>query len=246
MHGSASATYFKHCTHALNTLHHQVVTTRYTLGSDEYCELSSISNLPSRRHTWRCKRGFDIICAIFRLNVVVLGPSANKAENLLETFKDKELDFNQQIRRTIIDTSGNRPHITALKEHLSLVNAQLLVLGAEELRKMGSFVRHAIKQLMDVHILVIKSDSLGQLFRATGWKASSVLISLMFAQPVAMHGVQNTILSGLHLCATSWLSSDTSLYLLILHNIKCCCRCRPFDCYGPCGQQSSRNDSMAE
>lgn len=106
------------------------------------------------------------------MDIVVLGPSANKAENLLESFKNEELDFNQQIKRTIIDTSGNKPHITALKEHLLHSNAQLLILGAEELRKMGSFVRHAIKQLMDVHILVVKSDSLGQLFKATGWGAS--------------------------------------------------------------------------
>ncbi|GMH39547.1 hypothetical protein BSKO_07445 [Bryopsis sp. KO-2023] len=106
-----------------------------------------------------------IIKLFDRLNVVTWGPASEKTKHILDGFKDEELDFNQQIVREVVDTGTERSYNAALRQHISTVNGKLLILGVDDLTRMGSFVRHAVKNITDVHILVVKSDSLGKLFR---------------------------------------------------------------------------------
>lgn len=97
-----------------------------------------------------------------------MGSSPEKAQQILESYRQEELDFNQQLTRSALNTDGDRAHITALKDHLTAVGANMLILGSEELMKMGSFVRHALKQVTDIHVLVVKSDTLGKYTRTPG------------------------------------------------------------------------------
>ncbi|CAD7694680.1 unnamed protein product, partial [Ostreobium quekettii] len=103
-----------------------------------------------------------------RMHVVTWGPTSDKTDSVLQMFKDKEMDFNGQMIREALYTGPDRPCIQALQEYIAAVGASLVVLCADDMDKMGSFVIHALKHINDVNMLVVRGDSHGKMFRMPG------------------------------------------------------------------------------